>query len=167
MSPSLPSSRLNYQKGSGMTDLKKMTDLKNVNEDSRTKLSRRRVVAGTAWAVPVVMGVGAAPAMAFTSGAPATVGIYGKLITFAFTITNFAPSDSVTISSVKLVAWPNSNFLWKNSPAPTITTNGTSKTFTFSWEAALIGAGLNWRATFSALTHTGPGSLQTSIVFSY
>ena len=41
-----------------------MSDVNSVNELSTAKLSRRNVVVGTAWAVPTILAVGAAPAMA-------------------------------------------------------------------------------------------------------
>jgi len=41
-----------------------MADANDLIEDSPKHLSRRNVVVGTAWAVPVVMGVGATPAFA-------------------------------------------------------------------------------------------------------
>jgi hypothetical protein len=39
-----------------------MPELNDLNEDAPAKLSRRNVVVGTAWAVPAIALVGAAPA---------------------------------------------------------------------------------------------------------
>ena len=84
-----------------------MTDLNDLRDDSPSKLGRRKVVAGTAWAVPIVMGVGAAPAMAASSmlTPSATYSATTSLVTFTVNVTGWKAGDSVsvTISPVGMV----------------------------------------------------------------
>lgn len=84
-----------------------MTDLNDLRDDSPSKLGRRKVVAGTAWAVPIVMGVGAAPAMAASSmlTPSATYSATTTLVTFTVNVTGWKAGDSVsvTISPVGMV----------------------------------------------------------------
>lgn len=86
-----------------------MTDLNDLRDDSPSKLGRRKVVAGTAWAVPIVMGVGAAPAMAASSmlTPSATYSATTTLVTFTVNVTGWKAGDSVsvTISPVGMVFW--------------------------------------------------------------
>lgn len=89
-----------------------MTDLNDLRDDSPSKLGRRKVVAGTAWAVPIVMGVGAAPAMAASSmlTPSATYSATFSLVTFTVNVTGWKAGDSVsvTISPVGMVfTWPD------------------------------------------------------------
>ena len=147
-----------------------MTDLNDVRDDSPSKLSRRRVVAGTAWAVPIVVGVGAAPAWAFSSGAPVSVSVSGKVITFVFQITGFQPWDTVTFVSARLGTSPTGAlFSWLTVPvAGPPTVSGTTRTYTFVG-VAQNGAGspTTWTARFIALTKTGSGTLTNSTTFVY
>jgi len=84
-----------------------MTDLNDLRDDSPSKLGRRKVVAGTAWAVPIVMGVGAAPAMAASSmlTPSATYSATFSRVTFTVNVTGWKAGDSVsvTISPVGMV----------------------------------------------------------------
>ena len=84
-----------------------MTDLNDLRDDSPSKLGRRKVVAGTAWAVPIVMGVGAAPAMAASSmlTPSATYSATNSRVTFTVNVTGWKAGDSVsvTISPVGMV----------------------------------------------------------------
>lgn len=79
-----------------------MADLTDLTENSVGRPSRRKVLVGTAWAVPVVMGVGATPAMAASSVvdvAVTTSGPNGKTVTFTFTFTGAKPNDTVQITA--------------------------------------------------------------------
>lgn len=79
-----------------------MSDLTDPTESSVGRPSRRKVLVGTAWAVPVVMGVGATPAMAASSVVNVDVttsGNNGKTVTFTFTFTGAKPNDTVQITS--------------------------------------------------------------------
>lgn len=88
-----------------------MTDLNDLRDDAPSKLSRRRVVAGTAWAVPIVMGVGAAPAWAVSTVVSVTASMSGNVLTFTIATTGAAPTDTVTILSVggntPILVWAN------------------------------------------------------------
>jgi len=77
-----------------------MTDLNDLRDDSPSKLGRRKVVAGTAWAVPIVMGVGAAPAMATSSilTPSATYSAATSRVTFTVNVTGWKTGDSVSVS---------------------------------------------------------------------
>lgn len=81
-----------------------MSDLTDPTESSLGQPSRRKVLVGTAWAVPVVMGVGATPAMAVSSvvsvGVDTTAKKNGKTVTFTFTFTGAKPNDTVQITSI-------------------------------------------------------------------
>lgn len=81
-----------------------MPELNDLNEDSPAKLSRRNVVVGTAWAVPAIALVGAAPAMASTGGVLTSVTNTGPgssyKATFLFTLTGAQTGDTVTIDAV-------------------------------------------------------------------
>jgi uracil-DNA glycosylase len=79
-----------------MTDLNKLNDL---NDQPRSKLSRRNVVVGTVWAVPVIMAVGAAPAFAASTLVRLVVTAQGKNLTFTFTTTGGKANDTVTITA--------------------------------------------------------------------
>lgn len=79
-----------------------MSDLTDLTENCVGRPSRRQVLVGTAWAVPVVMGVGATPAMAASSVVSVgvtTSGNNGKTVTFTFTFTGAKPNDTVQITS--------------------------------------------------------------------
>lgn len=79
-----------------------MPDLTDRTESSLGRPSRRQVLVGTAWAMPVVMGVGATPAMAVSSVVSVGVttgGPNGKWVTFTFTFTGAKPNDTVQITS--------------------------------------------------------------------
>ncbi|SMO44905.1 hypothetical protein [Propioniciclava tarda] len=79
-----------------------MSDLTDLTENSVGRPSRRQVLVGTAWAVPVVMGVGATPAMAASSVVSVgvtTSGNNGKTVTFTFTFTDAKPNDTVQITA--------------------------------------------------------------------
>ena len=54
-----------------------MADANDLIEDSPKHLSRRNVVVGTAWAVPVVMGVGLSPEVAASTGPLSNVSLTG------------------------------------------------------------------------------------------
>ena len=77
-----------------------MADANDLIEDSPKHLSRRNVVVGTAWAVPVVMGVGATPAFAASSisGVTAVVSVTSKKVTFDVTVVGYTAGDTVSVS---------------------------------------------------------------------
>lgn len=76
-----------------------MPELTDLNADSPAKLSRRNVVVGTAWAVPAIALVGAAPAMAATGGSLTSVTVLaGDKAKFTFTLTGAKLDDQVTIT---------------------------------------------------------------------
>ena len=77
-----------------------MTDLNDLRDDSPSKLGRRKVVAGTAWAVPIVMGVGAAPAMAASSmlTPSATYSATTSLVTFTVNVTGWKAGNCVSVT---------------------------------------------------------------------
>ena len=79
-----------------------MPELTDLNADSPAKLSRRNVVVGTAWVVPAIALVGAAPAMASTGGVLTSVTNTGPgssyKATFLFTLTGAQTGDTVTIT---------------------------------------------------------------------
>lgn len=76
-----------------------MPELNDLNEDSPAKLSRRNVVVGTAWAVPAIMVVGAAPAFADSKIVKASAKMVKKKFTFTVE-TSGAGASTVTITSI-------------------------------------------------------------------
>jgi len=95
-----------------------MADLNDLIEDSNAKLSRRNVVVGTAWAVPAIMAVGAAPAFAASNTPLAITGqplptIFSGNVT-SYTISGTGPTGKVVavtaalgLGSVSVTATPN------------------------------------------------------------
>ena len=87
-----------------------MADLNDLIEDSNAKLSRRNVVVGTAWAVPAILAVGAAPAFAVSRVLGATAKPQGtsggarKTIEFSITTSGAKTDDTVTVTSITPVS---------------------------------------------------------------
>lgn len=78
-----------------------MPELTDLNEVSPAKLSRRNVVVGTAWAVPAIALVGAAPAFAATTVVSVSAGKKAdKSFEFKITTTGAKPGDQVWITSI-------------------------------------------------------------------
>ena len=79
-----------------------MADVNDLIEDSPKRLSRRNVLVGTAWAVPVVMGVGATPAMAASSyvSSSATVKVRGSKLMLTVNVLGWKTADHVVLTSV-------------------------------------------------------------------
>lgn len=101
-----------------------MPELTDLNEDSPAKLSRRNVVVGTAWAVPAIALVGAAPAFAATLvGASATKKADGSF-EFTITTTGAKTGDQVEITSITGNN-PALNMTYTNNPASLATNSAT------------------------------------------
>ena len=104
-----------------------MTDLNDLRDDSPSKLSRRKVVAGTAWAVPIVMGVGAAPAMAASSmlAPSATYDAINTRVEFTVRVTGWTLGDSVTAT----ISPAGMSFSWWNPLSSRLLTGNTTSWF--------------------------------------
>jgi len=130
-----------------------MSDLTDRTENSVGRPSRRQVLVGTAWAVPVVMGVGATPAMAASSVVSVKVSTVsasnGKDVTFTFTVTGAKPNDTVQITafgdefnwSGKL---PSAKTISNNSAVITVHTpmnpNNPKKTYSVTYVVSGVGS---------------------------
>ena len=69
-------------------------------EYTPARLSRRNMVVGTAWAAPLVMAVGAAPAMAASLPVTMTFSRTGKDFRFGFAAADPVTGDVVTITNI-------------------------------------------------------------------
>lgn len=146
-----------------------MPELIDLNEDSTAKLSRRNVVVGTAWAVPAIMVVGAAPAMAASKIVSGVAGVSGSTITFTVVVSGYVAGDTVTIGTVKGTG-TGSTMGWTTAPVASSTpdsTSGTQATFKIVGVTSESVKNFSWTAPFT-VTKTGGGTaLSSSIIFTY
>lgn len=143
-----------------------MSDLTDLTENSVGRPSRRQVLVGTAWAVPVVMGVGATPAMAAStiSSAAAITDDKKKFVTFTITVTGWHSGDVLTPGTVA------PEFEWHTAPANSYTTPsstvGTTATFKFTATGKKALKGNSYTLPFT-VSKTGGGTLSGSVSFTY
>jgi len=115
-----------------------MTEMSDLRGDSPSKLSRRRVVAGTAWSVPVVMGVGAAPAMADSTPPTFTAATLAGL-TVVYDSSTKSGTFSGTLSEAGTVSW---GAVSQTKPSITIPAGNvsTSATAPYTWTGTFTNA---------------------------
>ncbi|WP_203568214.1 hypothetical protein [Aestuariimicrobium ganziense] len=141
-----------------------MADLNTVLDDQTGKVSRRNVMIGTAWAVPTIMTVGAAPAVA-ASGQTGSLVVTrnGKDFTFKFTVSPIPPEATMEITSITYSPDDTATF-WANSPVGvTGTTSG--------GEVNIIGKAANpankKNPIVLTVSYTLDGVAQTPVQYTY